>query len=139
MSGSKRAVRSRNQERPRINTTKNQVARRGAPIAPLPLFVIKAAKEDDTYVIRVEGELDLFERPRLERALRKAEASHVSWILLDLEGLTFIDAAGLSALVSAWRRSSEDGNRLQATRGVGCVADIFHLTALDRMLPFVPE
>jgi anti-anti-sigma factor len=63
--------------------------------------VIKVAKEGDTYVIRVEGELDLFERPRLERALRKAEGSHVTRILLDLEELTFIDAAGLSALVSA--------------------------------------
>ncbi len=104
-----------------------------------PLFAISAAKKGDAFVICVGGELDLFECPRLESALREAEASQVTRILLDLEGLTFIDAAGLSALVSAWRRSSADGNRLQVTRGRGSVADIFHLTALDKALPFVPE
>jgi len=95
--------------------------------------------ESDAYVIRVEGELDLFERPRVERALREAEASHATRILLDLEGLTFIDAAGLSALVLAWHRSVADGNRLQVTRGRGNVAGMLHLTALDRVLPFIAD
>ena len=91
---------------------------------------------DDTYAIRIKGELDLSECPRLEQALRKGEASHATRILLDLEGLTFVDAAGLSVLVMAWRRSMSDGNRLRVTRGRGNVAYMLHLTALDTVLPF---
>lgn len=102
-----------------------------------PLFAIDIAKEDDTSVIRISGELDLFECPRLERALREAEASYAIRILLDLEELTFIDAAGLSVLVTAWRRSMADSNRLRVTHGKGSVADMFRLTALDMVLPFV--
>jgi anti-sigma B factor antagonist len=103
-----------------------------------PLFAIDAAREGDTFVLRVSGELDLFECPRLERALRDAEASQAVRILLDLEELTFIDAAGLSVLVAAWRRSRTGENRLQVTHGKGSVADMFRLTALDVVLPFVP-
>jgi anti-anti-sigma factor len=74
----------------------------------------------------------------LERALRDAEASQAVRVLLDLEELTFIDAAGLSVLVAAWRRSTTGETRLQVTHGKGGVADMFRLTALDVVLPFVP-
>ena len=102
-----------------------------------PLFGISTAREDNTYAIRIEGELDLFECPRLEHALREGEASHATRILLDLEELTFVDAAGLSVLVMAWRRSMSNGNRLRVTRGRDNVAYMLHLTALDTVLPFI--
>jgi anti-sigma B factor antagonist len=106
-------------------------------VFPLPLFEITASREGDSYVICVEGELDLSECSQLEGALRKAEASLAARILLDLDELAFIDAAGLSVLVAAWHRSAADGNRLQVTRGGGSVANMLHLTALDTVLPFV--
>lgn len=104
----------------------------------VPQFAISAAQDDGTYVIRVEGELDLAGCPRLEHALREAEVSHAIRILLDLEELTFIDAAGLNVLVAAWHRSMTDSNRLRVTPGRGTVADMFGLTALDLVLPFSP-
>ncbi len=117
-------------------TQDSPVGSNGQTAFPL-LFAITAAKEGGAYVICVEGELDLFECPYLERELREAEASHALRILLDLEKLTFIDAAGLSVLVMAWHRSISNGDRLRVTRGRGNVADIFRLTALDTVLPFI--
>lgn len=117
-------------------TQDSPVRSNGQAACPL-LFAIAAAKEGDAYVICIEGELDLFECPRLERELREAEASHSLRILLDLEKLTFIDAAGLSVLVMAWHRSMSNGDRLRVTPGRGNVADMFHLTALDTVLPFI--
>ena len=114
----------------------------GAPVGssglsafPLPQFALSAIEEGETYAIRIEGELDLFERPRLEHALREAEASDAVLILLDLEDLAFIDAAALSTLIMAWRRSVAGGNRLRVTRSRGSVAAIFRLTGLDMVLP----
>lgn len=104
----------------------------------LPPFEISATSKDDIYAIRIEGELDLSECPRLEHALQEAEASLATWILLDLDELVFIDAAGLSVIVAAWRRSVADGSRLRVTHGGGSVARMFHLTAIDTILPFVP-
>lgn len=127
------------EERSPISTTQDlAIGSSGQTTFPRPLFAIDAAKEGGAFVIRVNGELDLFECPRLERALREAEASHAIRILLDLEELTFIDAAGLSVLVAAWHRSVADSNRLQVTRGKGSVAGMLRLTALDMVLPFVP-
>ena len=110
----------------------------GQSVFLLPPFAISAAGDGDTYVIRVEGELDLSDCPHLEHALRAAEVSHAIRILLDLEELTFIDAAGLSVLVAAWHRSMTNGNRLQVTPGKGDVASMFRLTGLDLVLPFRP-
>lgn len=104
----------------------------------LPLFAISGAEDGDTYVIRVAGELDLSDCPRLDHALREAEVSNAIRILLDLEELTFIDAGGLSVLVAASHRSMTDGNRLQVTPGRGTVANMFRLTALDLVLPLSP-
>jgi anti-sigma B factor antagonist len=130
---------TRIEERSLISTTQSLAIESSGQTAFLwPLFAIDAANEGDAFVIRVKGELDLFECPRLERALREAEASHAIRILLDLEELTFIDAAGLSVLVTAWHRSMTDSNRLRVTHGKGSVADMFRLTALDMVLPFVP-
>jgi anti-sigma B factor antagonist len=105
----------------------------------MPLFTVNTASEGDTFVVRITGELDLFECPRLVWALREAEATHAPRILLDLEGLTFIDAAGLGVLVAAWRRSLTNGNRLRVTQGMGDVASMFCLTALDTRLPLIPS
>jgi anti-anti-sigma factor len=103
---------------------------------PPPSFTIEAADGPDAYVIRVEGELDLAGTSDLESALADAERSRADRILVDLEGLDFIDASALGILVSAYRRSAEDGNRLSLTRGTGEVARVFRLTSLDSKLPF---
>lgn len=110
----------------------------GQSVFLLPPFAFSAAGDGDQYVVRVEGELDQSDCPRLEHPLRAGEVSRAFQILLDLEELTFIDAAGLGVLVAAWHRSMTDGNRLQVTPGKGDVASMFHLTGLDLALPFRP-
>ncbi len=104
---------------------------------PPPALEIDAAIEHDAYVIRVEGELDLCGRPRLERELAEAEASQASLILLDLDRLTFIDSAGVETILAASHRSASNGDRLRMTPGRGDVARMFELTMLDVTLPLI--
>jgi anti-sigma B factor antagonist len=101
-----------------------------------PLLTIEVADEPDVCVIRVEGELDLPGMPDLESALANAELRQADRIVLDLDGLSFIDAGGLRMLVGAARRSANNGNRLTLTRGTGEVSRMFRLTMLDLTLPF---
>ncbi len=108
----------------------------GHPAVPQPLFDLEAGKDGDTFLIRLSGELDLAQCPRLNRALAESQASDADSVLLDLEDLTFIDAAGLYSLFAASSRSAEDGSHLWMTRGTGSVAAIFRLTRLDATLPF---
>lgn len=94
------------------------------------------AEHLDAYVVRIEGELDLAGCPELESALAGAEQSQADRILVDLDGLSFIDASGLRVLLGASRRSASNGSRLRLTRGRGEVARMFSLTLLDVTLPF---
>jgi anti-sigma B factor antagonist len=110
---------------------------RGSLAVPVPLFELEVTEDRDEIVIRVRGELDLAERPRLDHALANSEAGDARRILLELDELTFIDAAGLHCLEAASSRSAESGSRMRMTRGTGNVAAILHLTALDLTLPFL--
>jgi anti-sigma B factor antagonist len=92
---------------------------------------------DDVHVIRVRGELDLASASLLEARLLAAEASGAKRILLDIDGLSYVDSRGLQVILRAKRRADADGFELALTRGQGHVADMFRLTALDRTLPFV--
>jgi anti-sigma B factor antagonist len=87
-------------------------------------------------VIRADGELGAPGCRYLESALADAERSQAGRIVLDLDGLSFIDAGGLQTLIGASRRSASNGNRLRLTRGRGEVARLLRLTMLDLTLPF---
>lgn len=97
---------------------------------------IEAAEADGTYVVRLHGELDLAHCDSVDAALRAAERSQAPRILLDIDGVSFIDSSGLQVILRAKRRSDGSGRRLRITRGSGHVADMFRLTALDMTLPF---
>jgi anti-anti-sigma factor len=99
-------------------------------------LAIETADEEGTYVVRLSGELDMSSCDELDAELRKAEDSAARRILLDVEGLEFIDSSGLQAILRAKRRADRSGRRLRVTRGTGHVADMFRLTALDMTLPF---
>jgi anti-sigma B factor antagonist len=87
-------------------------------------------------VVRALGELDLDHTEEFQRAIEKAVASEAAKVLVDLDGLWFIDSTGLRALVAAARYDADGGGRLRFTRGTGDVAAMFRLTALDHTLPF---
>ena len=100
-----------------------------------PTLQIDVAHGSGPRVIHIQGELDLAGCPALELALLTAEQSQADRIVLDLDGLTFIDSCGLNILVEAARRSVRNGGRLQMTRGNGQVAHLLSFTGLDSRLP----
>ena len=98
---------------------------------------VGAHREDDAYVVCVRGDLGMHECIDLEVALILAESSYERRIILDVDGLTSIDAAGLQVILEASRRSARSEGRLQMTRGRGPVAGLIRLIALEQTLPFV--
>src|SRR5690606_381328 len=62
--------------------------------------------------IRFSGELDLASAADLQAAIQEARHHGTSWLKLDLREVTFIDSVGLSLLVTAYNRLTEEGGRL---------------------------
>ena len=76
------------------------------------LFSLKFAREDDTDIVRVVGELDVATAPALRQALNDLIDHGNCTVRLDLARMTFIDSTGLSVLLGGLRRLREAGGEL---------------------------
>ncbi|MBW3609180.1 MAG: STAS domain-containing protein [Actinobacteria bacterium] len=95
---------------------------------------VRSERADEAHIIELVGELDLDGAPRLDEALREAEASDATSIVVDLGGLDFIDSTGLRLLVMAAERSAH--GRFSLLRGPKQVHRVFEMTDLVDRLPF---
>jgi anti-sigma B factor antagonist len=76
------------------------------------VLTIQAGEEGGEFVIRASGELDMASAETFENELRQAIDSEASTVVLDVEGLTFIDSTGLRAFLLAVEMSRSNGRCL---------------------------
>lgn len=87
--------------------------------------------------MRMTGELDLAAVGLARQALREAGLwtdRHGLSVLVDIDGLEFIDAAGLGLLWETTTSGNGRPHKVQVTKGRGHVADLLRLTGLDHKL-----
>jgi anti-sigma B factor antagonist len=85
-----------------------------------------------TYLVRVEGELDVYTAPELDAELQELIASGAEHVTVDLEQVPFVDSCGLAVLVHAARRLGQ--GRLVLT-GLGIEPRrALEISGLDRFL-----
>ncbi len=111
----------------------NAVSVRTPPCVTLPLAVERSGPET---VVTVRGELDLSVAPELERVL--TDRSPDGGLVVDLRGLSFIDASGLGVLLRAATRARSDGTPLQLIPGAR-VWRLLELCALERRFTYAPR
>jgi anti-sigma B factor antagonist len=92
---------------------------------------IDLRQDSDRIVVTLEGELDMANAPLLQNAIESAELTAAKTVVLDLQGLTFLDSTGLRIILAArelcWRRGqefavtpgSQQVQRLLSVTGVG--------------------
>lgn len=84
-------------------------------------------------VVTVCGDLDAASAPRLKDALQDLGARDDPDVIVDVEGLTFIDSSGVYVLVQALKRMSTEGRNLML-RGADSraykVLDVCRLTSV---------
>jgi anti-sigma B factor antagonist len=103
---------------------------------PPPPFQITVARINGSTYLTVRGELDIYTAPQLQRALA-AESAKGGVLVLDMEGLDFIDSSGIRLLLLAWQESQRDGFNLRLTRGSDPVMRALELVGLVDELPFL--
>lgn len=99
-------------------------------------MVITAVDSCDRTRVRLIGELDLASGARVRWALPRLGGHR---LLVDLSRLTFIDAAGLSALLLARRELELAGRRLELEEARGPVRRVFELSGLGHLVDNLPE
>jgi anti-anti-sigma factor len=84
---------------------------------------------------KLRGELDIATAEAVAQQLTVPRERHES-VLLDLVGLTFIDASGVRLVLAAVEDSRRDGWALAVTHGSRQVRRVFVLLGLDRHLRY---
>lgn len=97
-------------------------------------FVCEVHREDDGIVVVASGEIDLASSPELRSLLHDLLDDDAEVLVLDLQGVSFIDSSGLGVLVGVLQRAQEQPGRRFELRGVqGPVRRVFDITGLDEV------
>ena len=93
---------------------------------------------DGALLVHVRGEIDQWSTPMLSERLRTAAHEAEGNVMVDLCDVTMIDSAGISVLVNAARRLSQQRRRLMLVRPPGNLMRLFELTGLTDALEIHP-
>lgn len=96
---------------------------------------INATREGEACIVHVAGEVDVYTSPQLKASLLVAVGEDCPVVIVDLDGVGFIDSSGLGVLVGALRRAREAGGDLRIVSARDTVVKIFRITGLDRVFP----
>lgn len=94
--------------------------------------------ERDIVLIRLNGRLDARTGPGLKTTLQSLLTKGHHQIIVDLEGVPFIDSSGLVALVSGLRLARESQGEIFLSGIKPQAQAVFRLTRLDRVFPIHP-
>jgi anti-sigma B factor antagonist len=84
-------------------------------------------------VIAVAGEIDIATYRQLRAALIKAVDEGTGSVIVDMEGVEWIDSTGLGTLVGALKRARDKHGTVQVAAVPGRIAKHFQVTGLDRL------
>jgi anti-sigma B factor antagonist len=98
-------------------------------------FDVRIDRDPDQVVLQLTGELDLAALSQISQAFAQAEAHGVGLLVVDLDGLTYIDSSGVGALLAAQQRAQANAHRISIANPRGAVARVFALMDLGRHLP----
>ena len=85
------------------------------------------------------GELDLDTVPELEEQLAALDETQRTRVVIDLGGITFMDSAGLKAILRAYESGQSRGHTLVLRHGPRQVRRLIELTGLGDRLTFEGE
>src|SRR4051812_25559907 len=86
--------------------------------------------KENTYILHVEGEVDVYTAPALrEKLLPRCQGG--GKVVVDLTGTSYIDSTGLTVLIGAWKSQRRTGGRLVVTGLNERLRRLFQITRLE--------
>jgi anti-sigma B factor antagonist len=90
-------------------------------------------------VVSIYGELDVATAPSLREQLIGLVGDGSTKLVLDLEGVDFLDSTGLGVIVSALKRARTNGGDLRLVCTQARIRRLFEITGLDKAVPLHPS
>jgi anti-sigma B factor antagonist len=103
-------------------------------------FDIKTEQlSDDTYVISLSGEVDLYTAPEFKQQLLEVIGQGGKEVIVDFSNTTFIDSTTLGVLVGGVKRLRTNDGQLSLVCSDRNITKIFEITGLDRVFTIYPS
>jgi anti-sigma B factor antagonist len=101
-------------------------------------FVIEDRRlAEDTHVVAVTGEIDLFTAPEFKQRMSRPIDDGVQRLIIDLSNTTFIDSSSLGVLIGAHRRLKQRNGSLVVVCDNDTIVKTFKITGLDGVFTLV--
>ena len=93
--------------------------------------------ERQTLLLTLKGELDLNTSESLRQTIdNEIELRGVRTVILDLEGISFIDSSGLGVILGRYKKLLPMGGKIIITRVPPHIYKIMELSGLPRIIQF---
>src|SRR6266496_784172 len=96
-------------------------------------------RQDRANVLAIEGDIDLHISPAVTEALNAMIKKKPERIVIDLSRATYIDSAGVAALILAMREVEGYGGKFFLSGLQETIRSIFEISRLDRTFRIFPN
>jgi anti-sigma B factor antagonist len=103
---------------------------------PSPGFLCDVRPDRERVIVAVAGELDVGAAPQVAETIDDLLDVGFKAIVVDLRELSFLDSAGVHALITAENDARQRGSALSVVRGPRHVHRVFELTGTDSLFAF---
>jgi anti-sigma B factor antagonist len=104
----------------------------GSPAGPTP-------RRDRPNVLSLKGEIDLHVSPSVTASLDGMIDKKPQRMVVDLSDVTYIDSAGLAALIQAMQKVEGYGGKFLLAGLQETVCSIFEISRLDQVFQIFPD
>ncbi len=97
------------------------------------LSMTSRTPREQTCILEIEGEVDVYTSPQLKQDLVQLAESGVKRVIVDLSKVEYLDSTGLGVLIGGLKRLREaDGNLCLVGPGMR-IQRIFEITGLNKI------
>ncbi|WP_404380544.1 anti-sigma factor antagonist [Knoellia locipacati] len=96
---------------------------------------VSMTEREDVVIVTVAGEVDVYTAPQLRSVLEERAAADQTRIVVDLQGVGFLDSTGLGVLVGRLKAVRKLGGTLHVVCTDERILRLFAITGLDQVLP----
>jgi len=94
---------------------------------------VKVKEVDSFPVVELKGEIDLSTSPAFKEKLYEIVESGKKDLVIDLNGLDFMDSTGLGVLVAVLKKTSLQGGTVRLVCNKRKIVKVFAITGLDKV------
>ena len=96
-------------------------------------------ERDRSKVLPLKGEIDLHVSPSVTASLNSMIEKKPQRLVVDLSGVSYIDSAGLAALIGAMQKVEGYGGKFLLAGLQETVRSIFEISRLDQVFQIFPD